>query len=365
MSETRNDGKRSRRKKNRKVDFENVPEEIIFLILVNIPAHVLYGLRPVCKLWTKLISEPSFIDQHLSRSESALLGQYRDPTKEWYILSTACLEKKGEKFRVRDLSIDLPYRFRICASCNGLILLDDIHHQSGDLFVGNPITKECVKIPANDRLSNSSYSFRYGFTFHPVTRDYKVLIFHMNKDFRMCEILTLGSATWRHVTVLEEFYPRTNEHISTKGFLHYLTNSLEEDKDYMCSIDTADETFHRTPLPVCGRQDRLLECGGFLAFATRVDSTAQFDIWVLKDFCGGGWVKQHTVVLEGVKFARKRSLSVIYPVGSLKDGKIIVFTDTISFYAADVELKIVKRIWKLRFAKLLPHVNSLVSCKIF
>nr|DAD31704.1 TPA_asm: hypothetical protein HUJ06_010555 [Nelumbo nucifera] len=43
-----------------RVDLENVAEEIIYNILVNIPARTLYDLRPVCKLWYNLMEYPEF-----------------------------------------------------------------------------------------------------------------------------------------------------------------------------------------------------------------------------------------------------------------------------------------------------------------
>ncbi|XP_010277836.1 PREDICTED: F-box protein At3g07870-like [Nelumbo nucifera] len=351
-------GRKRRRKKNSKVDLENIPEEIISSILVNIPAHKLYELRSVCKQWFKLISEPNFIDQHLSRSEPGLLVQYH----HWRYM-TVFLEMKGERFRVRDLNLKLRFGSRIHASCNGLILLEGVN-QAGGLFVANPVTKQCMKLPPR----SGSYSLFYGFAHHPGTRVYKVLTLNRQGDSCICDILTLGSDSWRHVLVPQEFRRSNSLYLATKGFLHNITDSYNgEDKEYMHSMDMVHETFHRTRLPVsaCGKQDRLFELGGFLAFTTRIETTSRFDIWVLKDFHKGNWVKQHSVVLEGVRFANKRSLSMVKPVGSLKNGKVIIFTDYVSFYATDVELKWVRRIWKLRADDVLPHVNSLISCNAF
>ncbi|XP_010260851.1 PREDICTED: putative F-box protein At3g52320 isoform X1 [Nelumbo nucifera] len=331
--------KKSKSKKNGKVDLENIPEEIIFGILANIPAHNLYEFRPVCKLWFKLITDPNFIRQHLSRSEPGLLVQCHVPR-----FRTIFLEMKGERLRVRYLNLEPPFKTRIHASCNGLILLElEGANETGGLFVANPVTKQCIKLPPR---SSTSYSYSYEFAFHPATKEYKVLTLTEQGDNCICEILSLGSDTWRPVFVPQEFRVYNSIYVATKRFLnnvagfHEDEEAFDEDEEYMYSMDMVHETFHMTRLPVSayGREDGLFELGDVLALTTRIERTSRYDIWVLKDFHKGDWVKQYSVVLEGVQFAYKHDYNALKPVGSLRKGKVIIFQEHIYFYAADVEV---------------------------
>ncbi|XP_010260853.1 PREDICTED: putative F-box protein At3g52320 isoform X2 [Nelumbo nucifera] len=301
--------KKSKSKKNGKVDLENIPEEIIFGILANIPAHNLYEFRPVCKLWFKLITDPNFIRQHLSRSEPGLLVQCHVPR-----FRTIFLEMKGERLRVRYLNLEPPFKTRIHASCNGLILLElEGANETGGLFVANPVTKQCIKLPPR---SSTSYSYSYEFAFHPATKEYK--------EFR----------------VYNSIYVATKRFLNNVAGFHEDEEAFDEDEEYMYSMDMVHETFHMTRLPVSayGREDGLFELGDVLALTTRIERTSRYDIWVLKDFHKGDWVKQYSVVLEGVQFAYKHDYNALKPVGSLRKGKVIIFQEHIYFYAADVEV---------------------------
>ncbi|XP_010260854.1 PREDICTED: uncharacterized protein LOC104599817 isoform X3 [Nelumbo nucifera] len=143
-----------------------------------------------------------------------------------------------------------------------------------------------------------------------------------------------------------EFRVYNSIYVATKRFLnnvagfHEDEEAFDEDEEYMYSMDMVHETFHMTRLPVSayGREDGLFELGDVLALTTRIERTSRYDIWVLKDFHKGDWVKQYSVVLEGVQFAYKHDYNALKPVGSLRKGKVIIFQEHIYFYAADVEV---------------------------
>ncbi|XP_010277840.1 PREDICTED: F-box protein At3g07870-like isoform X2 [Nelumbo nucifera] len=304
---------------------------------------------------------------HYMNKESGLIFQDFSTEKLRYKVNFLYLEEG--RFRTKDLKLPLLSGAKIRASCNGLILLENIP-ESGDLSVANPVTKQWIKLPppAPNKLLSSRriYASQYGFTWHPGTNEYKVLCFSERKA--VCLILTLGSDKWELVNVPEQFIQLARDNTSVNGFLHSIDGDFDDgDKEDMLSMDTADKSFHKKKLPKCrGEQDKLLELGGSLSFISRIDSTAEFEIWVLKDFDKGDWIKLYSVKLDvGVKLANSRSLDSAKPICCLMNGKLVVFAVDRSFYAASTQQPWVKRIWNLKTEHCLTHLNTLVSCKTF
>ncbi|KAG9150582.1 hypothetical protein Leryth_008051 [Lithospermum erythrorhizon] len=105
---------RSRVKKQLK-SIAALPEEILFNILLLLPADVLYAvMRFVCRQCYMIINDPAFLNTHSLRPSSILLVQYREFDARFLLV--------GE----RDIKIsDIKFQFpgRVMSSCNGLTLV--------------------------------------------------------------------------------------------------------------------------------------------------------------------------------------------------------------------------------------------------
>ncbi|KAG9150567.1 hypothetical protein Leryth_008045 [Lithospermum erythrorhizon] len=138
---------RSRVKKQLK-SIAALPEEILFNILLLLPADVLYAvMRFVCRRCYMIINDPAFVNTHSLRPSSVLLVQY-------YGSDARCL-LVGE----RDTNISyIKFQFpgRLVSSCNGLTLVregsfNSTHNglltHNGLFYIANPITKRMMTLP--------------------------------------------------------------------------------------------------------------------------------------------------------------------------------------------------------------------------
>ncbi|KAK9755265.1 hypothetical protein RND81_01G013600 [Saponaria officinalis] len=126
--------------KNKRYALFDVPREIIFNILLLIPAKLLHDVvRYVCKQWFDIVSDPVFVRVHRQMSSAGFLIQNPvERSKIYYI--------QEDTARLKVTEYQIPLHARINGSLNGLLLLHDMTNT--DLYhVVNPITKKNFSLP--------------------------------------------------------------------------------------------------------------------------------------------------------------------------------------------------------------------------
>ncbi|KAF5176504.1 hypothetical protein FRX31_033910 [Thalictrum thalictroides] len=345
-------------------------EKIVFNILTWLPAEELHNLTCVCRLWLRIIKSSSFIQAHLRRSKPGLITiEANCTTSPSVLLRTNILKKQDDIIMVREFTA--PSRIT-WSSCNGLILLGRFVDTVGKLLLANPATKRLMQLPSPTHGTNSMFDHIFGMTYLPSIKTHKVIHWFTcsaNNKMLGWEILTIGDRTWGRLKTCHtklQIISESRKIVFVKDVAHWV--ATEDDSKFVVSLDMIEDEdqIHKTELPCCfSGVDELLDIGGVLSFVSRVDNrSTHFDIWGLKDICEGNWVKQRTIRLEGVS----KNLLVV-GAAALENGKVIIFRagepSTYCYYTYDVQLKQTRYLDfdSGKIALVLPHVDSLVSCR--
>ncbi|KAK9277572.1 hypothetical protein L1049_007117 [Liquidambar formosana] len=371
------------------MDMGSLPPDIMFEILVRIPATVLIPLKCVCKLWLNLISDRTFADAHFRRTKSqpGIINQRSECDELSYLSLNS--DRKGVTVRVYRLSLyPEPYwgemlgsAFSVLASCNGLLLLGGPCTGYLRLAVCNPITQSSMIIPAPP-FTFATYS--WALVHDDSIRKYKVICMKkhdiytplaLRSNFQhteRCYAFTLGcSSSWRWLVTSHQIDSILSVCVSENGKLHWLAKFQQDGKTFkelewcLYSMDIATEIFKKTPCPLYPRKSKLclLEMNGSL-YCT-VGSSEQIGIWVLKDGDPMVWVKHHTIILcatplcSGNMFVPILMTDSLYPQGTTK----LIMWHSKLFFSYDLQSKVMTpTTFRSIFPFFVVHVNSLVHC---
>ncbi|KAM0049944.1 putative F-box domain-containing protein [Helianthus debilis subsp. tardiflorus] len=350
--------------------------DMIFKILLMLPAKDLVKLSTVCKTWRKLINSPNFVEAHMSVCEPVLTflkhssesrpnmfsidgnnGSFTlfepssSKTRDRQIYS---MEFKSRKSKVSDLNIcgfgD------ILATCDGLLLATN---KSGTLLVLNPTTRKLVPVKPGTMVPPHDES--YGFVFSNHTREYKLVHLLLDDMGHIdSEILSLKTMSWKGCTVPSFGLFRDFRHkpVAVSGVLYWLPG--DNDVNYFVSMNIDEEKFVRNALPVnsTGPNDRLMENCALLNFIAQM-TVYRIQVWTLKtDECVGIWVKRYTINMD-------YDITGLVPIFMARDGRYVMFKlSRDAVYEYDVEEEEMEEVsvdGNLSFKMALPHMNTLVS----
>lgn len=363
-----------------------LPNDCVCNILLRLPIESLQLSRFVCRPWYRITKSPKFIETHLSTSENTVifLTQDSEPLSQEnpYTYSVEAKLHENEVvplFQQPLLNPKSPYHMRylqirdgkgeisdyhatcmgkIRGCCNGLVLLDN-KIKKGGLTVFNPVTRNILVLPLGTLFPPHEES--YGLVYSPSTKQYKLIhIFRDKSQFVSCEILDIGTRSWRVVDGpsfgLFSWFGYNPVHAIAA--LHWVPHANHS--DYIVSMDTENENFHSVPLPKSSYHNGIVEIGGFLGFVAR-EGMDQVDIWILRSLARKEWTKQHSII---VSLANARD---IIPLCCTKiNGEMLVRCERdSSLYLYDFHSGLVRKIEMskgiIRSCFLFPHVNSLVS----
>ncbi|XP_074306685.1 uncharacterized protein LOC141641944 [Silene latifolia] len=168
-----------------------LPREIIFNILINIPAQVLLEVvRHVCKQWYDIVSDPLFAKAHCQKSSLGFLFQNsKNYCQVNYIDVDVPIVKM--KTKTKTTKVENPSEATILCSLNGLVLLSYSTYGEIILHVVNPMTKEKISLPpVMVGLGPKSASLAINSSGH-----YKVV--HVSKQVQI-RVFTIGvDKAWR------------------------------------------------------------------------------------------------------------------------------------------------------------------------
>ncbi|KAE7995680.1 hypothetical protein FH972_000451 [Carpinus fangiana] len=247
-----------------------LPEDLVTMILLWLPVVSLLRFKCVCKFWYALITHQNFVRKHRlhnSNSNTHLLLKTSNKTMDDYVLSTISYEE----LQISPLTQPLPpqylgngekFSISVVGSCNGLICLHA--YDTLNVVIWNPTTRETKVVPESNLpiFAPAGYCARIqgmGFGFDAKTNDYKIINFvsmyelnfddYVMKDVKEIiyqkEVYSLSTDSWRKVDGPQCFILNGTYTTGMGSWLAYVN-----DPDlFVLSFDMSDEVFLKTPLP--------------------------------------------------------------------------------------------------------------------
>ncbi|XP_021991016.1 F-box protein At3g07870 [Helianthus annuus] len=280
-----------------------LPESHILEVLSRLPLKTIIRCKCVCKRWRDLVSDPYFVDLHLSRSRPCLsFHQYDSPSS---ILELVEVEHEVDYDRltlhhVKTLNLHLsavPYPCNWTTqvgSVNGLICL---HNRDFDTtYIFNPLDEEYMILPQPPKpnLEDVRFPLTYGFGVS-MTGKYKVIWIYALK----IEVYTLGTNQWRCLgpTPYRISYRWA---VDPPGvFVNSHVYWIIHGQIYKFDMDT--ETFESFPSPpgeLAGDDQESMQMLGVLKGSLSLFSWTSlgFNVWVMKE----SWYKAIAVIQENI-----------------------------------------------------------------
>ncbi|KAL3624451.1 hypothetical protein CASFOL_031119 [Castilleja foliolosa] len=235
-----------------KKNINSLPDEIVFDILVQIPAQDIYNtVSPVCRKWYQMIHTHTFVNTNLHRSTYGLLIQNR--SSEPFTLTFMALSRQG---RVELTRLNYEPEFTMwCNGCNGLILETE-RDDPFVLYITNPVTMQRSPLPLSPiPLFGMGFLFS-AIAYASLSMKYKVIRSYQDNSIRFCSILTIGvEESWRPVNTqhlsLETKSVLLCRPLTTEGFVHWV-----DKVNYVLTLNVETEiiTAYLVPSPCSGER---------------------------------------------------------------------------------------------------------------
>ncbi|KAK2991582.1 hypothetical protein RJ640_025881 [Escallonia rubra] len=217
------------------IQSRNLPEDVIIDVLLRLPIQSLLRCRSVSKHWYVLLTSPSFIKLHLSRSSNApmlLVAGYvcERGVRGLQRVNVCSLDGDNNKGASNvHFPFELPTtnNIKVQDSCNGLVCLSIDSNKT--LALWNPATRECMSLEVPRCNSPYSHCDKFGIGFVPDTNDCKVVRLRarinrgLRKSITLISTYTLSSDSWESnevvgPDVISEYSAYAN------GFLHWIAH---------------------------------------------------------------------------------------------------------------------------------------------
>ncbi|XP_021829982.1 F-box protein At3g07870 isoform X1 [Prunus avium] len=318
--------RRRRRRSNQREDqpvlgMENLPYEIVVDIISRLPFSSLVQFRYVCRAWRNLAQDQHNLESldHFRNSNTAdensylcLIFHCDYPIRNHLCFVDYPFHHCGKEAKIVR-KIHTPFsglmpEFDVVGSCNGLLCLSDSLYNDA-LYIYNPFTRDYRELPKSIQFPNQEVI--YGFGFHPVTKEYKVvkIVYYRNAHrgswhrFRVyrpqseVQVLTLGSSNWRSIGKTSHYLHHWPAQVLVNGRLHWVTwRRRYHPGRKLISFDLGDEQFREVPKPEADGLNRwdyhLLVVRSCLA-AVFYCSFGKLEMWVMKEYgVKEAWVKE-------------------------------------------------------------------------
>lgn len=282
-------------------------EDNLIEILSRVPFSSLSRFRFVCKQWLTLITTNSYLAElHVDRGYKSgrpgiIIFSYQEDQL------TLMDDEGGHKHIVLELG---PLYSRISPCCNGLICL---HGRNNHVALFNPSTRQKHVLPRPTIGYDGSSSLCF-IGYIPTEKQYKVLrFFHLSMDQNLCEVLTIGTNSWRQITSAEfnqdkrtttvKFgEPQSGKGVSLNGLMFCIARYSKSDggKEFgIMSFDFKEEKFGTVqfPMPLTDL-DSLSVLEGQLCVAVLRSGCQSMKIWRLEDITGHTWIQIYSVTIS-------------------------------------------------------------------
>ncbi|XP_026396804.1 F-box/kelch-repeat protein At3g06240-like [Papaver somniferum] len=266
------------------------PEDVMYEILVRLPAKSIINCRYVCKTWFSLISNPKFAEQHLEhtihnrKTQSKFMFMIKEGTKPYYpLVSTVSyddtLYSSSFEHNGGGVPMDLPFQdlahsIQLLGSCNGLICVMFQTCMVDELVkvpvIWNPTTREYKILPNSQTKFTNRSSSIYSFGYDGNNDDYKLLKGEFSRDgsvtlppteeeVHVSEVYSLLSDSWRSIRtnmpyhILKYIPYDTVSGVVVNGLRHWLAGCriLEKElqQESIISFDFSEDKFKQMHLP--------------------------------------------------------------------------------------------------------------------
>lgn len=339
--------------------FLNLPRDIILDILLRVPAKSLIQIKYVCKLWFNLISDRGFAHAHIKRHQDPhIIIDFLCPSPfvdDYY--SVKSQDVKDMEVGAFKIYLQLQEWFKggilLKASCDGLLLLQS-KPNANQLYVCNPITQNCKKLPRLDIEYRVWEIWDWVLVRGGDSVDFKVV--GISRD--SCSVFKIGrrDSRWEEIdTPYEGDSRRLSEHSASlvNKEHHWLIRRYQGNgskihyETYIYSVNAAAEKFrfretHVSPLITCKHNENsILEVKGRLCLTDAVSCSKYLVIWTLQDR-DKQWIKNYSITLQSQlgSFTRVYNL----PNGSNLRQTVIIIHHKNRVLAYDMESKYCRRI---------------------
>ncbi|XP_050212531.1 F-box/kelch-repeat protein At3g06240-like [Mercurialis annua] len=288
---------------------EYLPEEVLIQILCRLPLKSILKFTCVCKLWNCIIKTPHFISAFSSNE----LHRYFFLRHSYY--SNQYSLRFDNKHLDHYLPLHPPFHqvdgdaFHMVGCSNGLVCLycnSRNHFIYNHFIIWNPSIRKSLRIPeASFFCLGLSSKKLFGFGYDSRTSDYKLLVARFLFD-STCEVTlySLSSNYRKKIKNVACKYRQGNRCLIDSSFVdgrfYWL---ITKEKNLVLVFDLRDEMFGEISLPECLEYVDMsylkLKAVGESSIAiihqNKWDSSYESDIWVMKEYNSGAWMKLATV----------------------------------------------------------------------
>ncbi|XP_058202752.1 F-box/kelch-repeat protein At3g06240-like [Rhododendron vialii] len=276
-------------------DGGTLPKEMITDILSRLPVESLCRFKCVSPSWKTLISSPCFAKTHLNRTKTLknpdnLHKKILIMADNLYSVDLAHTNPTATKLSLPKAEQQLEHRVRVVNSCDGLVLVSN--RCGSELFLLNPSTRECKKLPVFPCVVDSADYFDenlYGVGYDSSMDDYKVVIVSSASFPRtgasIVAVYSLKTNSWRRIQDTNFYLKAFTGRVFVNGCLHGIC--WRDGSNVIVAFNLSDEVAREVPQPAwyCGIGSEIMSyrvavLGGCLCL---VDKRVT-DLWKMKEY---------------------------------------------------------------------------------
>ncbi|WCJ41339.1 F-box and associated interaction domains-containing protein [Euphorbia peplus] len=302
-----------------------VPQELIIEILSCLPVKILLRFRCLSKSLCGIIDSPYFINLNLTKTSNNRTHR-KIINKKYYFTPRLINTFPSQVFDIDSFvhqsrliseldNAGCIYSYSFFGHCNGLVVLLEHNDDTVILFLWNPSTRKCRKLPV---LRHKHILRRKGacFGYDSSIDDYKVMFMtekktgmegniDLEKTYEL-RILQLRSGFWRRIEVRSYFYFKNFRNCFADGAFYFI-RYLHGDDCEILTFDLAKETFSDLSFPdsVKTRVDSccLQVVEGCLC-VTLFSRNRQFELYARKKNGGDefSWNKLFSISLNNIQY---------------------------------------------------------------
>ncbi|KAK9060408.1 hypothetical protein SSX86_021112 [Deinandra increscens subsp. villosa] len=284
--------------------FDVLPRDLLLDVLTRLPISSLIQFRFASRSCYALSRDPELPRLHhptAAKSDPILLFHCDYPIRNQLCFVGYDGDQGGDKV-VRKITTpfcsSMP-EFNVVGSCNGLLCLSDSLYGE-PVYVFNPFTRNHFELPKCRQFQDQELV--YGFGFHPVTNEYKVvrIVYYRtknrlssnNRSYPRSEVhvITIGDAKndgWRFLgKVPYQLDRQAKEVVVVNGRVHWVGRPGRLSGlpgRTIVSFDLEDERFKLVSKPVNRSNYHLAVIDDCLAAAVSC-GYGKLEIWVMKEY---------------------------------------------------------------------------------
>ncbi|CAM8933265.1 unnamed protein product [Rhodiola kirilowii] len=242
-------------------DCFHLPDDVIYMILLRLPAKTLWRFRILSKEWNKtIIRNRAFAKENMlmhSGNNTSTSNVLLMCTSAGYLYR--CVIESNfdrEVRRVMNVKVDLPFKkyidhetsknkYHWCglsSSCHGLLCLIYHCNDRAILFVWNPLTNHYKEIPwPEEHVTEQDAKGAFvGFGYDHILNDYKIVVSVCVENLQLIQVhvMTLSTNVWRSIDeapwqhLIKGSKRLDSKPVFCQGFLYW----LGRDKRDYCQV---------------------------------------------------------------------------------------------------------------------------------